>query len=70
MDATHHMVLGFLFADAMLEAPHFAHAALTGPQLDLQRDQQDQKDQGGVAQQRVGPQRAKFGRFGKASLPA
>src|SRR5689334_4009285 len=63
-------VLGFLIADAVLQTPHFAHAALTSPQFDLQRDQEDQKNQGGVAQQRVRPQRAKFGRFGNASLPA
>src|SRR5262249_55726758 len=63
-------VLRLLLADAMLQSPHFADAALAGPELDLQRDQQDQEDQGGIAQQRAKPQRAKFGRFGNASLPA
>jgi hypothetical protein len=63
-------VFGLLFADALLEPPDFAHAALSGPEFDLQCDQEDQQDQCGIAKQRVRPQRAKFGRFGNACAPA
>src|SRR5581483_1369656 len=42
-------VLFLLFGEAPLESPHIAHAALPRPEFDLEREQQHEQDQRGVA---------------------